>query len=187
MRIGLIADTHMPGSLASLWPSAIDLFADVDVILHAGDLHTLEVVDELSRLAPTYVSAGNGDVGIIDDRLRDTWLMELSGIQVGMIHKLPSPERKSPAQLGRYLDRHFDQTPHVVVYGHTHREGLHLVEDVLYINPGSPTLPRNQSLRLGTIGLLDVAEDHLHATILQLTDHGTVAHEEIAPLRVNRR
>ena len=69
MRIGLIADTHMPGSIESLWPHALALFSDTDMILHAGDLHTLEIVDELDRIAPTYVARGNGDVGIADDRL----------------------------------------------------------------------------------------------------------------------
>ena len=47
MRIGLIADTHMPGSLEDLWPQALHALNDVDCILHAGDLHTLDIVDEL--------------------------------------------------------------------------------------------------------------------------------------------
>ena len=64
MRIGLISDTHMPGSIEKLWPQVFNLFQDVDCILHAGDLHTLDIVDELSELAPTYVSRGNGDAGL---------------------------------------------------------------------------------------------------------------------------
>ena len=66
MKIGLIADTHMPGTLADLWPQASRAFEGVDAILHAGDLHTLEIVEHLSDIAPTYVSRGNGDLDIVD-------------------------------------------------------------------------------------------------------------------------
>ena len=55
---------------------------------------------------------------------------------------------------------------------YTHLEGLHQVADLLIINPGSPTLPRNQSLRLGTIGILDISSDSVNASIYQLTEDG---------------
>ena len=64
MRIGLIADTHMPGALESLWPQVIEAFASVDYILHAGDLHVPQVIDDLASLAPTYAVRGNGDIGV---------------------------------------------------------------------------------------------------------------------------
>lgn len=52
MRIGLISDTHIPESFPDLFPQIIDGFRNVDVILHAGDLHQLDVVDQLNELAP---------------------------------------------------------------------------------------------------------------------------------------
>ena len=62
--------------------------------------------------------------------------------------------------------------PDVVVYGHSHREEVHHVAVVLYVNPGSPTLPRNQSTRPGTIGILDIDNGSVQATLFQLTDSG---------------
>ncbi len=162
----------MPGSLQDLWPQAMAAFENVDCILHAGDLHSIDIVDQLSMLAPTYVSRGNGDSGLVDDRIKDAWLLELAGITVGMIHRLPSPARKSSDEIIGYLDQHFDHRPQVLIYGHTHLEGLHQVADLLIINPGSPTLPRNQSLRLGTIGILDISSDSVNASIYQLTEDG---------------
>ncbi len=183
MKIGLIADTHMPGSIEDLWPQAMKAFAGVECILHAGDLHTLDIVDRLSDIAPTYVARGNGDRGLVDDRLRDTWSFEFHGVHIGLIHHFPSPARKPPEQLTKHLDKHFtEQTPDVLIYGHTHLEGIHTVEDRLYINPGSPTLPRNQSLRLGTIGYLEIHDQHVTASIMQLTDDGHVHHEEFDPI-----
>ncbi len=180
MRIGLISDTHMPGSQQALWPQVFDAFEGVEYILHAGDLHTLDVVEQLESLAPTYVARGNGDAGIEDERVRDNWLLNLGAVNIGMIHRFPSPDRRSGEQLSAYANRHFGAPPDIIIYGHTHCEAVHAHEDRLYVNPGSPTLPRNQSLRLGTIGLLEVKEEHVTATILQLTPAGTVPHDEFA-------
>ncbi len=186
MRIGLIADTHMPGSIERLWPQVFEMFKGVECILHAGDLHTLDIVDKLCELAPTYVSRGNGDAGLKDDRLQDSWLLEFSGITVGMIHRLPSPVRKSSDDIFRYVDRHFERRPKVMIYGHTHLEGMHHVGDMLCVNPGSPTLPRNQTLRFGTIGLLDITDGHIDSTIFQLSKNKSVVHETVLPIQVLR-
>ncbi len=187
MRIGLIADTHMPGSIEQLWPQAFTTFSDVDMILHAGDLHTLDIVDELEKLAPTYVARGNGDAGIVDPRLQDNWLLDIAGVNVGMIHHFPSPIRKSPEAINKYINKHFDAQPDVVIYGHTHLEDIHVVDDVLLINPGSPTLPKNQSLRLGTIALMEVDHHHVETTIFQLTEGGVAHHSVFEPHRHRRR
>lgn len=186
MRIGLISDTHMPGSIKKLWPQVFDLFQDVDCILHAGDLHTLDIVDALSEVAPTYVSRGNGDAGLKDQRLQDSWLLDFSGITIGMIHQIPSPARKTSEDIFRYVDRHFDQRPRVLVYGHTHLEGMYHVDDMLCVNPGSPTLPRNQSLRFGTIGLLEIHEEHIDSTIFQISEDDTQVHETVLPTQLIR-
>ena len=177
MRIGLIADTHMPGSLETLWPQAVSALTDVDCILHAGDLHTIEIVDELSKLAPTYVAIGNGDVGIHDDRLRPNWMLDLGGVQVGLIHHFPSPERKSAEVIDKHVNRHFGCQPDVVIFGHTHFEGIYQVNEMLCVNPGSPTLPRNQSVRMGTIGYLDIDDGVAVASIHRITSDGLIAHE----------
>lgn len=182
MRIGLIADTHMPGSLKTLWPQALQALQGVDYILHAGDLHTTEIVDELSNIAPTYVSIGNGDIGLVDERLRENWMLELGGMQIGLIHRLPSPTRKSVESIRKYVESHFGSQPDVVVFGHTHFEGVYRVGTMLCINPGSPTLPRNQTVRMGTIGYLDIDDGMIRASIHQITTNGTVPHASVEPI-----
>lgn len=185
-KIGLIADTHMPGALDVLWPQVTEAFQDAYAILHAGDLHTLDVVDHLCELAPTYVSTGNGDVGIVDDRLQDTWLLDFLGVKVGMIHHFPNPERKGPEVINKKVARHFSETPEIVVFGHTHFEGVYALPDLLCINPGSPTLPRNQSLRMGTIGELLISPAEITVRIHQITEAGLDPHGEIEHLTLRR-
>ncbi|MBD3646492.1 MAG: metallophosphoesterase [Pseudomonadales bacterium] len=183
MRLGLIADTHMPGAMEELWPQVFDAFEGADLILHAGDLHTLGVVRQLEQVAPVHVARGNGDTGIDDERLRDHWVLEFGRISVGMIHRFPSPQRRSGEQLIEYAARHFTATPDVIVYGHTHLEAIHEIDGRLYVNPGSPTLPRNQSLRPGTIGLMDIEDGSIEVTIMQLTEDGIEPHDEVAAIR----
>lgn len=170
----------MPGSIRELWPQVFNAFQDVDHILHAGDLHTLDVVDELGRLAPTLVSRGNGDRGIEDSRIEDTWRLEVGGARLAMVHQFPTPANKSAEVIEAKLERMFDRDrPHVLVYGHTHMESIDVVGNVLLVNPGSPTLPQNQSTRMGTIAILEIHAGTVEASLYQITGDGLIPHPHI--------
>jgi len=179
MRIGLIADTHIPEARPELWPQVFEAFRDVEAILHAGDIHDLSVIDQLERLAPTFAARGNGDDGSggrpvqpDDPRLREVWEVDLAGLRIGMLHVAPIPAF-GHYTLERALDRHFGHMElDVLVYGDTHVEAIDTLHGILCVNPGSPTFPRNHSTRLGTIGFLDVIDGRPEASIWQLTDHG---------------
>ena len=89
--IGLIADTHIPGARKSLWPQVHEAFASVDYIVHAGDLHVPQLIDDLAALAPTYAVRGNGDIGVDHPQLKDTWVLDLGGLKIGVVHEFPTP------------------------------------------------------------------------------------------------
>jgi putative phosphoesterase len=146
----------MPGSIEALWPQVYDAFANVDCILHAGDLHVSSVIDELETLAPTYVCYGNGDLGVEHPKLQDSWFGSLAGVGVGLVHKFPTPRRADES----------------VIYGHTHLAEVHAVAGRVYINPGSPTLPDNQSTRHGTVGFLEISAAGLAVELHQIHDGG---------------
>ncbi len=172
MRIGLISDSHVskPGEL---WPQVFDAFDGVDAILHAGDLWSLALIDELAEIAPVHVARGNGDMGLAHARLRERCVLDFNGATVAMLHEFPAPGRR-PADfiLGRARQRFPDASPDVIVYGHTHIEEVHQVGELLCVNPGSPTLPHNKSLRLGTIGFLNIDAAGASAELYQLTASG---------------
>lgn len=169
MRIGLIADSHLT-KRGQLWPQVLDAFNGVDAILHAGDVWVPGVIDELGELAPVYVARGNGDAGAVHEQLRETWLLEFQGVTVGLLHEFPSPARRPSSFVLAQAGKRFaaSEPPGVVVYGHTHIEEIHRVGGVLFVNPGSPTLPHNKSLRLGTIGFLALADGRADAEIRHL-------------------
>ena len=172
MRIGLLSDTHLT-KRGQLWPQVLDAFDGVDAILHAGDLWSLQLVDELKEIAPVQVVRGNGDMGLEHEHLHERYTAAVDGVQIAMIHDFPSPAwRSEDVVLQRAAQRFPQAAPDVIVYGHTHIEEIHRVDGLLCVNPGSPTLPHNKSLRLGTIGFLNVENGHVDAELWQLTDTG---------------
>jgi putative phosphoesterase len=182
VRIGLIADTHIPESVRKLWPQVHEVFRGIDCILHAGDLHSGALIDELAALAPVFVARGNGDVEVVHERLRDSWVLEFDDVTVCLIHEFPRPNPSAKELIQSYIERKFPGiAPDVVVYGHSHRDEISFVDDIIYINPGSPTFPRHKSARLGTIGFLDVENGTPKVSLYQLTDTGILLLEERDP------
>ena len=191
MRIGLISDTHIPTAggdpstalRASLWPQVYDALRDVDLIMHAGDLHDPVVLDWLEELAPVIAVSGNGDYSgwqrtepPTDPRLRESRVLTVDApstgsgrsLRIGLVHDLPLPEAP-PQRTLEGLMRHFFGGPvDVIVRGSTHAAGIATLKGVLIVNPGSPTFPNHQSLRLGTVGYLDIEEGHVRPSIVQL-------------------
>ena len=177
LRIGLISDTHIPEAAPQLWPQVFEAFSGVDCILHAGDIHDLIVIDQLSEIAPTYAARGNGDDGSggrpiqpDDPRLREGWLITLGGLLVGLTHDVPIPEYPPHLTLDRAMQRYFGRTDlDVLIYGDTHVEQIDRIRHTLCVNPGSPTYPHNLDTQMGTIGFLEIAGGKAEATIWQLT------------------
>jgi uncharacterized protein len=183
LRIGLVSDTHIPEARAELWTEVLDAFRGVDLILHAGDLHVLGVLDALGEIAPVHAARGNGEDGSggrpvtpHDPRLHESWLLDVDGVRVGLTHDLPVPELRPRLTVALWCERRFGTTDvDVVVYGHTHVEAIDVVGATLCVNPGSPTYPRNLNTQLGTVGLLEITGGVARACLLQLTPEGVVA------------
>lgn len=169
MRIGLISDTHIPLDAKHLPPQVEDIFQSVDLILHAGDIYSSQVLDELEKIAPILSARGNGDSDSLKDfRIKGSHVLDIAGFRLGMTHIIYYPETPfSP--LEKAIDEKFGGPVNIIVFGDTHVPLVQKHKGILMINPGSPTLPNN-SYRLGTVGLLDVSEGSVEARIIQLTD-----------------
>lgn len=165
MRIGLLADTHLPGrirTLDELGPEPAQFFSTVDLILHAGDLTSPIVLDWLEQFAPVLCATGNNDP-IPDPRIQDVQTLEVHGWRIGMVHSLDRQFRPMSE-----LQRHFPAPVDVMIAGHTHMEVLEYRDGVVLINTGSITFPRHKELRLGGVGLLELAPERLSARVWPL-------------------
>jgi putative phosphoesterase len=144
VRLGVIADTH-----GLLRPEVFDLFRAVDRILHAGDVGREEILDELAALAPVTAVYGNVDPPELRRRLPQVAELMLDGFAVVVTHgdQFGHP---TPAALAAAFPR-----GEIIVYGHTHRALLELVDrTVTVMNPGSAGPAR---LGLGpSVGILEL-------------------------------
>ena len=165
MRIGVLSDTHLPAAihqLDELGPEPASFFSSVDLILHSGDLTSPLMLDWLEQFAPVLCSTGNNDA-FPDRRCEDVQMLDIEGWRIGMVHILGPYNR--PMQ---HLQKTFPSPVEIVISGHSHLEALEYREGVLLLNSGSLTLPQNKTLRLGTVGLLELAPDRVHAEIIAL-------------------
>jgi uncharacterized protein len=126
MRLGVIADTH-----GLLRPQVFQAFAEVDHILHAGDIGPVDLLTELESLAPVTAVYGNTDHDEVRDRLPQVAAIELEGFDIVVTHGdqmgSPTPENLNAA----FPDAQ------IIVYGHTHRPLLTIVDVVVTVmNPG---------------------------------------------------
>jgi len=159
MKIGVISDTHVPAVATSLPAAIFEIFKGVDLILHAGDLVELSVLDELRAIAPVEAVAGNMDNSEIQMNLPSKKVLTLNGFTIGLIHgkfKIDQQHEMIRKEFG-----HVD----LIVYGHSHRPFWGRQGDVLLLNPGSPTDKRHAPYN--SVAVLHVG-DELTAEIIRL-------------------
>lgn len=129
-KIGLISDTH-----GYLDPKVFTYFEQVDEIWHAGDIGTLEVLDELKKFKPTRAVFGNIDGKEIRTETKEFELFQIEGKMVLMVHIAGRPYRYNQ----KAYERINKENPDLVICGHSH---ICLVQfdkkiNALWMNPGA--------------------------------------------------
>lgn len=140
MVIAIIADTHLPRGKRALPELCLVRLRRADLILHAGDISTAGVLEELSALGPAVLAVhGNVDEPTLLERLPGELQVELDGVSLAMMHDA-GPSKGRLARLRRRFPR-----ADAVVFGHSHIPLYEAADDGFQIfNPGSPTERRRQ-------------------------------------------
>ena len=160
MLIGLISDTHIPDRAKIVPQKVFDAFKDVDLILHAGDLTSLKVIDELEQIAPVIAIQGNMDrVNGIDLPIAKT--IEVEDLKIGIAHGEVYP--RADTQQLVYLAKELDVD--ILVTGHSHQPKIEQSEGALLLNPGSPVVPR---LADRTVMLLEIKNKEVDVEIIKI-------------------
>ena len=170
MRIGLLSDTHMPEVISTLPPQVGDAFSGVDLILHGGDTYTTSVLDELEAIAPVLAAAGDDDYGefLRDRRVKNRHILKFGPVTLWLAHERPYLHAFRRDGPGKPHPEDQSSTPDIVIFGHGHRPIIQRSGDILYVSPGSLTLP-NYRKDFGTLGLLTVGPHEIEVTLFQLT------------------
>ena len=128
MRLGIISDTH-----DHLDPKIYDAFEGVDAILHAGDICTDRLLDDLEALAPVFAVSGNMD-GSPTVRRPLTCSADFDGVRVCMTHGHLLDPRAYCASARKLFAR---EKPRLIVYGHSHHAKIEKCDGTVCLNPGS--------------------------------------------------
>ena len=130
MKVGVISDTHMTEPQPLLEMVVEKIFKPVDLILHAGDLTHMGVLNAFAGKEVVAV-AGNSDTPEVKQRLPARETLTLENFRIGLVHGWGVP-----LGLERRLGSSFEGL-HCLVYGHSHRPANHYRDGVLYFNPGA--------------------------------------------------
>lgn len=123
MIIGLISDTHISPKKGKLNEKIFEIFENVDLILHAGDITSQKVLDELSEIAPVTAVLGNND----ELNLNKSETINANGKTIVLVH---GDKIKDLYEFG--LKNNAD----IVVSGHTHSPNFEKIKKIYLINPG---------------------------------------------------
>jgi len=160
MLIGLIADTHVNDRENKIPESVFKAFKDVELIIHAGDLTSQEVLDQLEKIAPLVAIQGNMDRAY-NLNLPKTEIITVGDFKIGVAHGEVYPRGDKQQLYYLALELGVD----ILVTGHSHQSSIKKVKEIFLLNPGSPTVP---VLADPTVMLLDITNEEINIEVIKL-------------------
>jgi len=169
MKIGLISDTHLPDRCDILPPAVFQALQGVDLVLHAGDVGELSVLDQLSAIAPVVAVHGNDELADAPQHLPYQQVVVVNGTRIVLTNGHYADRSKELASRkndawGPKLDRWAafgrQASAAVVVFGHTHIPMALEWDGLLLVNPGAiapPNYTTHQALQ--SVATLTVGDD----------------------------
>jgi putative phosphoesterase len=162
MDLAIISDTHLPKGNRRLPDACLARLRAADLIVHAGDLSTLAVLEELRALGPPVAAIhGNVDDAQVRAALPETHTIEAGSVRIALVHD-------AGPRTGRLerLRRRFPDTDGVI-FGHSHLPLHEQAADGFQIfNPGSPTERRRAPTH--TMGIARVEGDRVTFELVEL-------------------
>jgi uncharacterized protein len=164
MRIGVLSDTHQPyKSPKNCLPlKLLEVFKDVSMIIHAGDVGDPACLETLRKVCPDVRAVwGNMDPLESHKRLHEKLLIPVGKRTIGLTHGYGNP-----AQLVDHVSALFkDDKVDIIVFGHSHQPMNETRGGILYFNPGSPT--DKTCAPYNSFGIIEIDSD-VRAQIIRL-------------------
>jgi hypothetical protein len=148
--VAVVSDTH-----GFVPRHAVDILKKADLIIHAGDIDTSEALETLRGIGPVVAVRGNMDGGHWANGLSRTEVIKIEDVLIYVLHDLWKLD-VDPVAAGF----------NIVVSGHTHRPLIEKKQGILFVNPGSLGLPREN--RSASLALICVKGDSISSRIVEL-------------------
>ncbi len=140
MKIVVIADTHMPQKSKKLPERLLCDLETADLIIHAGDWHTLDLYNELQSYATVKGVTGNVDGLEMKELLSEKLILEINGYKIGIVHGHGKKQTTEKRAITAFQDEKVD----CIIFGHSHIPKNYMFNEILMFNPGSPTDKRRE-------------------------------------------
>lgn len=129
-KVGVLSDTH--GRVAK---EVLDFFKDVDIILHAGDIGSIEVLDTLRKEKKLVAVYGNCDNKYLDDEVKGIISFKIENVKLLMTHIGGYPKHYNKDIVPYFVS----EKPDIFICGHSHILKIMYDKDwnFLLINPGA--------------------------------------------------
>jgi putative phosphoesterase len=161
MKIIVLSDTHIPVNSKDLPARILKEIDNADLLLHAGDFVSLELLERLKSHIAVKAVYGNMDSLEVRRALPEKEIFSVGKFKVCLIHGWGAPAMLIDAIKSKVLK----DKPDIVVFGHSHYPETKIIEGVIYFNPGSPTdkifSPYN------SFGIIEI-EDRIKTKIVKL-------------------
>lgn len=144
ITLGVISDTHMP-HMGKWLPRAVVegmRAANVDVVVHCGDMLEPSVIPELEAIAPLQAVAGNNDSFELLREFGERKILTFGNVRIGVVHGHGASGRERTPDYAFHQFK--DDDVHAVLFGHSHVPLSEWRDGRLLFNPGSPTDKRRQ-------------------------------------------
>ncbi|WP_420642715.1 metallophosphoesterase family protein [Candidatus Leptofilum sp.] len=179
--IGLISDTHMPQRWPRLPTAVSQIFADVQMIFHAGDVGELWVLDELSRIAPVVAVHGNDETEDATRELPYQQLVTVAGQRLLIWHshyanRVDEMHARRGGDLREGLLRNIARAKsagaRLIHFGHWHLPLVFEHDGIVAVNAGAIASGNPyQQQTIQTVALLFVLRDgRCHITHVNLAE-----------------
>jgi len=187
LTAGVLSDTHLPYRLNTFPQKIFEIFSDVDVILHAGDVDQISYLEGLQKIAPLHAVRGNFHLGDFSFGGRDLPFevrLTLAGRQVVVTHghrqgitgavlKIPSilasifVKNADTGMNHRIANRLYKKYPEadVIIFGHTHQLFQKTIGNTLFFNPGAVVSTHRKK---PSVGLLKFWDDKIELETITL-------------------
>ncbi|HHO75273.1 MAG TPA: metallophosphoesterase [Deltaproteobacteria bacterium] len=160
-KLGVISDTHLRDSNELTETIAQTYFHDADLIIHAGDMVTLDLLNCFNSLGRNVVGVcGNMDLPDVQNACPVSRTITVEDLRIGVIHGWGSPDGIRNRIRATFKD--ID----IIIYGHTHQAYAAYEAGIYFFNPGSPTDSRFTSAN--SIGIIRINGQNMEGKIISL-------------------
>jgi len=162
MKIGVISDTHISIDAKDIPPEILEEFKSADMIIHAGDLVDLAVLDELHRVCKDVKAVcGNMDPQEVRNKLPKKELIVIGNFRIGVMHGWGPADKL----IDMMSEAFKSDKVNLIIFGHSHQAMNIRKDGIVYFNPGSPTDTVYAAYK--SFGIIEIS-DRIEARIVRL-------------------